>query len=237
MACRKMDQATYDKLVEGFTLFPNQFKAAAKHAGVEWRLARRFYTGEGARGIAPWVPIRDVIIELEKTRMASRVAQDAALADERERLAEEAEKARKLEEEAGMIDQAALRTLRKDTLAGLVACSALTDGITLLAKRVGAQLASGTDALGKPLHIDVGSTIKVMRDYSLTVGRLAAVVDVIASMKRVEQGLPTAIMGIDIAHVTLEDAEREVSFAQDALKRARELGLVISPDTPPGSKH
>ncbi len=241
VAYRTMDQPTYDKLVEGFKKFPAEgnYKKVASLAGVDWRTAKRFYTGEGTKPIDPWRPIRLVIADEEAARAEKRAKQEASLAEERERLAEEAEKARKLEEEAGMIDQAALRTLRKDTLAGLVACSALTDGITLLAKRIGQQLAAGVDAKGVPLDLDVGKTIRVMRDYSLTVGRLAQVVDVIASMERVKQGLPTAIMGIDIAHVTLEDAEREVAFAQEALGRARDLGLVIerADETDAKTKH
>lgn len=240
MAYRTMDPETYAKMLEGFRKFPAEgnYQKVAALAGVKWRTAKRYYLGEGAKGCAPFRPIRDVLAQEETEREAKRIEHEASLAAERERLSKESENARRLVEEAEQIDAASLRTLRKGTLAGLVSCAALTDGITLLAKRVGTQLAAGVDAKGKPLDIDVNQTIRVMRDYSLTVGRLAQVVDVISSMERLKKNLPTAIMGIDIAHVTLEDAEREVAFAQEALGRARDLGLVVSKDdAPPDTKH
>lgn len=220
-------QEKYDKMLESFRVYPDNLKRAADRAGVKWETARRFLNGSKQPLPNGWRPIREVLAEESAAKERTRAAQAAAQEAERNRLAKEAEEARRLEEEAKLVDQASLRTLRKTTLGGLAALAAMNEGITLLAQRVGALLKSGVDAKGNPLDIPPAAALRVLRDYSLTVGRLGAVVDVIASMERVKAGLPTAIMGIDVAHVTLEDAEREVEFAKGALERARELGLVV----------
>ncbi len=228
MGANGINQQTYDLMKESFKRAPDNIAHAAKSAGVKWATAKRFYLGTGTRPFLPTQPpIKALLAEEHAQRVAQDLANVAALVADRERLAKEAEKARALEEEAATVDQAALRTLRKTTLGGLVALAGMTNGINKLAIRVGEQLANGVDSLGKPSHIDPATTIKILRDYSMTVGRLAQVVDVITSMKRVEQGLPTAIMGIDVSHITLEDAEREVEFAKNAITRAKELGLIV----------
>lgn len=229
MANAQYDKDIYDKLVEGFTKFPGNYAKAAIWAGVEVRTAKRYFHGTGKTGARwPWFkPIEEVIREKEEAARIEAQRREEVLSAERDRLAEEAKKARALEEEAKSIDDMALRALRKDTLAGLVACATLTDGIQKLAIRIGNQLATGVDAQGNALNIDVSKALRTMRDYSLTVGRLGQIVEVIASMERVKNNLPTAIVGIDVSHVTLEDAEREVAFAEKALKRARELGLTV----------
>lgn len=226
----KVDRAIYDKLVEGFTKFPGCYKRAGTFAGVNQRTAKRYYVGLGKTGKAlpqGFKPIAEVIGENEERARIDRLTREDTLTAERQRLAEEADKARKLEEEAKNIDEVSLRALRKGTLSGLVACAAMSDGLQKLAVRIGNQLATGTDAQGNPLNIDVSKALRTMRDYSLTVGRLGQIVDTVAAMERVKNNLPTAIVGIDVSHVTLEDAEREVEFAQGALKRAKELGLVV----------
>jgi hypothetical protein len=227
MPYRPLDRETYDKLLESFRNYPGEIDRAAKFSGVDWRTAKRAWAGPPRKKLAWFRVIKDVLADEKAEAERLRAQQDAALTAERERIAKEAEDARRLEEEARMVDEASLRTLRKDALAGLVACAALTDGIGKLAKRIGDQLSTGVDKNGKPLDIEVGSTLKILRDYSLTVGRLGHIVDTIASMQRVKEGLPTAVMGINVAHITLEDAEREVEFAKGALERARELGLVV----------
>lgn len=224
------DQRVYDKLVEGFTKYPHSAPLAAAHAAVDVRTARRYFTGTSTKTGRAWgafKPIAELIKENEEAARIERQRKEEALSAERERLAKESERARALEEEAKNIDEMSLRALRKDALSGLVACAAMTDGIQKLAVRIGTQLATGVDAAGKPLNIDVSKALRTMRDYSLTVGRLGQIVETIASMERVKNNLPTAIVGIDVSHVTLEDAEREVEFAKGALERARELGLIV----------
>lgn len=229
MATASFNPELYAKLVEGFRKYPNNYRQAGLFAGVTDRTAKRYFLGQSKDG-ERWEgfkPIAELIKENEEAARIERQRKEEALSAERDRLAKEAEKARALEEEAKTIDEMAVRALRKDTLAGLVACAAITDGIQKLAVRIGNQLATGVDAQGKPLNIDVSKALRTMRDYSLTVGRLGAIVETIQAMERVKNNLPTAIVGIDVSHVTLEDAEREVEFAQGALQRARELGLIV----------
>ena len=230
MARVAMTQDKYDKMLESFRIYPGNLQRAADYAGVKWETAKRFYNGPAPGGHAlpnGWRPIREVLADEGAARAKAREDQEAALAKERERLSKEAEDARRMEEEAKAVDAASLRALRKTTLGGLASLAALTDGITLLARRVGTLLQTGTDAQGKPLDIKPSEALRILQAYSLTVGRLGSVVDTLQAMERVKQGLPTAIMGIDVAHVTLEDAEREVEFAKGALARAKELGLIV----------
>lgn len=221
-------QETYDKLAESYRKYPGAIDRAAKYAGVNYKTAKRAWDQGWTRAPSnQFKTIKDLLRDEEQAAQEARSAQEAAATVERERLAREAERARQLEEEAKQVDEASLRALRKDTLAGLVACASLTEGVSMLAKRVNEQLKAGVDKNGNPLDIDATKTLRILRDYALTVGRLGAIVETVHGMERVKQGLPTAIMGIDVAHVTLEDAEREVEFAQKALTRAKELGIVV----------
>jgi hypothetical protein len=109
----------------------------------------------------------------------------------------------------------------------LAAVGRLTRGINKLTEDVSSTLERGVDARGNPLKLDVGKCLNLIRSYTSSVRGLTQATETLVNLGRVQRDLPTTIVGLEVQSITLEDAQREVNFAERALQRAKALGLGV----------
>ena len=230
MPARSIDKKVFDDLMNAFRERPGNAPFAARVAGVSPVFARKAWRGD----IQMWPVFGGLSIQehLELEAENAALARKKQTATEEQirtgiRLQVEADKARELEDEARKVNEATIRAARSVVLHGYTGLARVTEGINKLAERVGGQLARGTDHLGNPIVIDAMEALKILQRYAQSVNTLTNALDTLTAMERVKQNLPTAILGIDIQNITLEDAERELETAKDAVSRAKDLGLVV----------
>jgi hypothetical protein len=220
---RAMTKELYDRAVEYFRSHPGDSAGCARHIGVHYRTARKMWTQDSE--MWPWMKGIEKVLAEEKSLEISASEQR-----EQDRLAEiheETEKARKIEQEARMFEERALSVARADILQGLAAVGRLTRGINKLTEDVSSTLERGVDARGNPLKLDVGKCLNLIRSYTSSVRGLTQATETLVNLGRVQRDLPTTIVGLEVQSITLEDAQREVNFAERALQRAKALGLGV----------
>ena len=233
MAARALTPQLYEKLKSYYRTHPGDFHGAAAHCGIGWRMAQRAYQGP-PWSLWSWAPPLKQVLGNE-TELLDRRKHDMEM-QRRAELATQASRQRELEAEANTVEENILRVARNDVLGGLVTFAKLVGGIGKLAERVNALLERGSQLKANPktgameevpLDLDVLDAVKVMGRFSLSARALVSAADTVLTMQRLRGGLPTSIVGIELASVSVEDAEREVALAQHALERAKELGLVV----------
>jgi hypothetical protein len=233
MAARPLTPELYEQLKNYFRTHPGDHQGAARATGIDWRFARRAYRGPPWK-VWPWAPPIQAVLAEEEQR-AARAKHDLEI-QRRAALADTAQRQRELEAEANQVEENILRVARNDVLGGLVTFAKLVNGIGKLAERVNTALERGAVAqrdpatgaiVEVPLNLDVLDALKVMGRFSLSARALIGAADTVLTMQRLRGGLPTSIVGVELANVSLEDAEREVELAKHALERAKELGLVV----------
>jgi hypothetical protein len=222
MPARAITRELYAEAVAWFRAHPADSTGCARAIGVHYKTALRLWKGPQNK-IWPWArPIQEVLHEEMRREMAER---EKAEEERRLAIAKEAERARKIEHDTIQFEEHALGVARADVLHGLAAINQLTRGVGKLAKEVNAQLEAGVDSEGRPLRIDVGKCLGVIRSYTTSVKGLTQAAETLVQLGRLQRQLPTTIVGLDVASVTIEQAEREVAFANRALERAKLLGL------------
>lgn len=218
--------AVYQKLEEFYRKDPGDWIGAAKAVNVDRRTSRRAWMGPiWKQGDLAGIPcIRERFGLEDQQRRAQQASVEQAT---RQRHIEELEKAQKLEEEAKAIDQAVLRLARNDVLGGLRSLGQMREGIEKLCIRVGKELERGTDAAGNPIPVDPIRTMKIVASFAHASKQLVEAANVLHGIDRLDKKLPTAILGLEVSNITLEDAEREIELAGVALRKAKEMGLVV----------
>lgn len=225
MPARAITHELYTQAVDYYREHPGDTTGCAKHCGVHYRTALRWWKGPGSK-LWSWAsePIRDRLAR-ESVERERKLAEE----DERKRVdfAREAERARKLEEDASKFEDQAIQVARADVLHGLAALGSLTKGVMVLARRINEQLERGTDAEGRPLDLNVHACLRVLKDFSQATRGLTDAADMLIKLARVQRDLPATIVGLELAGMTVEDAEREVELATRSVARAKELGLSL----------
>lgn len=224
MAARALTKQMYNDALDFYRENPGRITACARKLKITVEFARRLWRGPRYR-VWPWaIPIQDVLSDKSEQ---VRAEQEHLEEQKRLQIAQEAERARKLAEEAVKFEEQALAVARADIIHGLASLNQLTRGVTRLAREVGAQLEQGVDAKGQPLKVDILKCLAILRGYTTSVKGLTDAAKTMVDLGRVQRDLPTQIVGMELTSMTLEDAQREVDFASKALERAKALGLEV----------
>lgn len=173
----------------------------------------------------PWaLPIQALLVEEERSREARKAEEQALLLA---KIEEEKKRAEQVAAEAKQWDETILRLCRNDVMKGLGFLAKTTQGIDKLCERLCEQLIRGTDSQGKPFDLPAGQVLQLIQRYSTSVKALSDAASALVAIERVKANLPTAIVALDVATITVEDAMREVEIAQHAVDRAKRLGLSV----------
>jgi len=234
MPKRGLDQELYDALKTYFRAHPGDVHGAARVCGCGWKMARRAYHGPPSL-LWPWATPLSQVLSAEE-QAAQREQQELEVS-RRVELSQAADRQRELESEAQSIEENILRAARNDVLGGLVGFAKLVQGINKLAERVNRSLETGVTLrpdpalpgsfIEVPLDLDPLDAMKMMGRFSLSARALVSAAETVLAMQRLRSNLPTAIVGVEIATATIEEAERELALAEHSVKRAKELGLIV----------
>lgn len=228
----RVDQDVWDKLLEAYRDDPGNHSAAARHALVQRKTARRAY--ELGYPDRPWgkVAIKDLIAseaELAQSRIQLEAEREDLLDDqadlEAERNREAARRAAINAKEQEIVLVGALRGTTMKALAGAVQAA---NGMQLAMKKIGEQLE--TIANGGPIsHKEMMDISNMSRRYSSTLRELAAAGQMAMEMERLRVGDPTQIIGIEteLDTMPLQDLVRMAGYQDKVLQRAQERGLVV----------
>lgn len=124
------------------------------------------------------------------------------------------------------MDENILRLAKADVIGSLGSLARLNEGMNQLAERLGKQLREGKDKTGKELDIDPIEAMRILRGFTGAVKSMTEAAQVLVSIDRVKQNLPTSIIGVDVSNVTLEDAIDEIRRAEETIVRAQNIGLI-----------
>ncbi len=208
----------YAAALAAFREQPGQYNHAGRSAGIDERTAKRLWEGPPYTQWKWARPIKEVLAEESRRDLEHRTAAEAA---QREEAEAEQRRLGELAREAAKLDEGILRTARGTVLRGLAALSRVSVGADKLAERVGEELARGTDSQGKPLNISARDALRIIKDFSAaTKGLLSAFQD-LKNIDRLSNNQPTAILGVQMEGLTLEQLEREFSIATVARGEAR----------------
>ncbi len=202
---------------------PGDVPGCAAHCKCSPRFAKKAW--DVGWPLYPWAtPARTVIAKEAADVEVRRREEEAEL---RRKLAAEADRARKAEDEMRQMDENILRVARVDVLRGLAALSNVSEGVAVIGKAVGDMMKRGTDHLGQPLNITPMECLRIMGRFAGATKQLTDAASVLVDIERVKAGLPNRIIQHDIADITVEDAERELKRANDGLQRAKALGITV----------
>ncbi len=215
----------YDEAVRYYREHPGDVMGCAKACGVDWRTASRWWKGPQRKG-TPWaVPIRDALA-LERQRAEdAKSEREAAL---RAELIEQQAKRKAAEDDAEKLNEGVLKLARSDVLSALGGLARLSQGINELATRVNKMLAEGVDAQGNPLNIAPEAALRILQRYASATKGLVEASSVLLGIDQLRQGLPTSIVGIDVANVSLEEAVAHHALAGAMIEDAKRLGILPS---------
>lgn len=229
---KRLDQATFDLLLEAYRADPGNHSNAARHALVQRKTAKRAW--EVGAPDKPWgvKPIKQLIAEdaelarskamLEEERMGLDIDTTLFEADrDREAVRQHAILAKK--EEAILVGLA-----RKTSVRALAAAAAASEGLASVMRKLGQELE--TIGNGGPLTRKEQSDITMMaRRYAATVREVVAAGQMSMEMERLYLGEPTQIIGIETEYDAMPTNElvKLAGYQDEVLKRAQERGLVV----------
>lgn len=237
-----ISRTIYDKLLEHFREFPGAKAAAARSAGVSRATGSRAWDlGWPDRQLPA---IKDVIQEemiLARSRRASAMEIGAAAfaqspagssipsgpgaADMIRSIAKDDATAARAQE--GQM----VKLSRANTIALMSATARLTSAAIDKAKDLEGKLRTNEVPLTPPQVVKFISSCAYLTKTAAEAAKLGI------EMERLLLGEPTEIVGIDVRHMTLDDAARTIEVASRALARARDRGVVaaeLSDDSPDG---
>lgn len=230
MSASKVDQATFDKLLEAYRIDPGNHSAASRHANVVRRTARRAWEyGNEAKG---WRAIKDLVAEdaelaksrtqldVERAELDDEIATSEADRD-REAVRQHAIAARR---EEGMM----LILARQTSIKALVAAAATSEGLKLAMGRIGKELAAIAE--GGPLtKKEMMELSNITRRYSATLKDVIGAGQMAMEMERLYHGEPTEIIGVqtDLDTMPLDELKKLAGYQDGVIQRAAERGLLV----------
>jgi len=222
MQGRQITEDMYRRALNSFREDPGNILAAARAAGVARATAKKLWQGPISPHMGPWArPCREVIQEEIQAADQQKLARDA---EERRLAAEELERRRRLEEEAARIEESALRLGRNNLLGGMGLLATMMPGLKEMVKRVNTQLERGTvtNAAGQTvaLEMDPAKALGILSKFATASRDMTFVARQLIDLHRLQEGLPTAIVGVR-EDMTLDEAEGIMATARQAIERAR----------------
>jgi hypothetical protein len=223
MSSRAIDRTLYEAVIDFYRLHPGDPRGCAVAFKLDRRTANRLWKGP-IPSTYPWqIPATELLDQERAARAHEKAESDALL---RIAGADRAAERAKAEAEAKSQDENILRLARNDVLSGLASLARLAPGVAALSERVNDILKRGTDAQGNPLQINPVEALRVIGRYGAATRGLVEAASTLVGIERLRNDQPTAILGVQVGQVGLEEAEAEMRTAAVALARARELGLV-----------
>lgn len=230
MSGSKVDQATYDKLVEAYRLDPGNHSAASRYAGVQRRTARRVWDhGNEAKG---WKPAKVLIAEdVELAKAKTQLEQDRLELME-DQVAVEMERDReaiRLHSVAARKEEAALVVLaRQAAIRSIAAAAAASEGLKGAMERIGKELKEMAEG-GPMSKKELAMVSSITRRYASTLREVVVAGQLSMEMERLYLGKPTEIVGVttDLDTMPLDDLVRLAGYQDGVLQRAAQRGLVV----------
>lgn len=229
---KRVDQETWDKLLEAYRLDPGNHSAAARYALVQRATARRAW--EHGNPGKPWgvKPIKVLIaedVELARSRVALEQEREelhedkAALEAERDREAVRQHAIAARKEEAMLVVLA-----RQASIRGLAAAAATTEGLKAILEKLGDELkrkANGSQLSEKEL-LNVSN---MTRRHAALIRELTAAGQMAMEMERLYMGEPTEIIGVqtEFDEMPTHELVKAAGYQDAVLQRAAARGLVV----------
>jgi hypothetical protein len=226
---RALDRPLYDALVAAFRVHPDDFRAAGKMAGCDYRTARKTWISGWALKGTPWArPIRE-LMEAEQIAARAKLGQEAA--DSKVRVTQVAaeDAVTQKAEEAKLT-----RNVRNAASASL--------GVVAQAFPAAQELVKGfvEEVKAGKYRGDPNAALRAIGSFVNTVGRVASIASLAQQMERRRLGEPNdilAVQGMDAVDdaLSLDDLDRELKAASNALIRAREMNVEPPKPTAPAA--
>lgn len=229
---KRLDQPTWDLLLESYRSDPGNHSAASRHALVQRKTAKRAWE-VGCPG-KPWglQAIKDMVaadadlargrLQLEADQAELAGDQEALEAErDREAVRQHAIVARK--EEATLVVLARQASIR--AIAGAIEASV---GMRAAMKRIGTELE--TIAGGGPLtRKEMMDLSNLLRRYAATVREITVAGQMSMEMERLYMGEPTEIIGVqtELDTMPMQELVKMAGYQDSVLQRAQERGLVV----------
>jgi hypothetical protein len=216
MAWHPVTREIYDLLVVAFRERPGQFSHAARHAGVEARMAKRGWFNGWPKD-ATWAKPIKLVLEEENDSARAEMLKQA----EADRAA--AQKERDLSRQEGVERRTQMLQLAKAMRGTLGA------GVVALQK-IGPVLAKALDSFSADLKVieemHPREKLVLAREYIKAHSILTSAYAELDAIARLEENKPTEIVQIQAEDMTPEQAAREIEEAKALLDLAREEGLL-----------
>lgn len=223
---RQLTEEQYHEALQYYREHPGDVPGCARAIGIDPRTARRWWKGPqrtGPNGVPGATPAIQVLA-LEKRRAEeNRHERELAL---RAEVIEQQAKRKLAEDEAEKLNEGVLKLARSDVLSALGGLARLSSGINKLAERVNKLLEEGKDAMGNVMHIDPSEALRIMQRYAVATKGMVEAANVLIGIERTKVGLPTSIVGIDVANVSLEEALEQHALAGEMIESAKRLGML-----------
>lgn len=229
----RVDQPLWDKLLEAYREDPGNHSAAARHAGVQRRTARRAWdTGYPER---PWgaKSIRDMIrdeAELARSRLQleadqQELEEDKATLDadrDRERARLHAVQSR--EQEGKLVVGTRVATMN-----ALAAAMKASDGLTHAMTKLGGKLVEVALQAESLTDKQMSTLSNVLRRYSSTLRELSAAGQTAMEMERLYLGEPSQIIGVtsELDTMPLQELVKLAGYQDELLQDAAKRGLIV----------
>lgn len=216
----KYNRATYEKILAAFREHPGNYMGAAKVAGVDRRMAKRAYlTGWPPRNWAR--PIHEVLAEEQakaKVAIAERLKREREVADA------EAEKSRSAAIEVAQIETQILQGARRNVAAVFGLSAKLVPAMDGLVSYVRELIIDKATNQVKPAAdlekagINPDRALRLISAHSLILQRAFNVGFDVIQLRRLNEGLPGAIVGLTPVEMTAEQAADELENQEEALR-------------------
>ncbi len=226
----KVDQSTWDKLLEAYRLDPGNHSAASRYALVQRRTARRAWDhGNTARG---WKPIKEMVAEdIELARAQTQHEEDKAeLFDDMAMVeAERDREAIRLHSVNARKEEGALVVLaRQASIRAIAAAAVASEGLKAAMERIGRELKEIAEG-GVITKKELSAMSSITRRYASTLREVIIAGQVSMEMERLYMGQPTEIIGVttDLDTMPINELVKMAGYQDGVLKRAAERGLVL----------
>lgn len=248
---RAVDRDLYECILDAFYQYPGNISRAATEAGVSRSTARKAWN-EGWPQKKGFPPIKDIVgskkditendmdIEIRARRDGLTIEEEIEILDaEEEKRGEfvqnglakiegvnseligeiraQEDAIDSLSEEAKMV-----RKSRRNTINLLSVGSHLLGAAINKARNLELKLKSGQEELTTKETIRFILSCAEVQKIGCQAAKLSL------EMERMIVGAPTEVIGVDVNHITLDDADRYLEIATEGIKRARKMGVASS---------
>lgn len=228
MARRVITHEMYDAMLQAFREQPGNASYAARAASCERRMAARAW--EKGWPAQPWArPIRDVLTQ-ERIQAKARQFKEQEQAAKREQ--ELREKAKQEAIDALAAEGQMLKLGRSSVTSALAAAGILWPAIRRVAEELRVGIEAGTAKLTD------SQKMAFIKSYTWVVNIGASAASTLIEAERRHQGEPTEVVQHTLSTEdpqSLKEAMEELERVQEILRLAKENGLDLGLNDPPGA--